>query len=59
MKRSKTRFGINVFLSVTALAALFRIPDLVARFSSEDRDGSWLLPVYTELHPAHQTALPG
>lgn len=55
----KTRFGINVFLSVTALAALFRIPDLVARFSSEDRDGSWLLPEYTELHPAHQTALPG
>jgi 2-polyprenyl-6-methoxyphenol hydroxylase-like FAD-dependent oxidoreductase len=54
----KTRFGINVFLSVTALAALFRIPDLVARFSSEDRDGSWLLPEYTELHPAHQTALP-
>ncbi|CDN56744.1 Flavoprotein monooxygenase [Neorhizobium galegae bv. officinalis bv. officinalis str. HAMBI 1141] len=55
----KTRFGINVFLSVTALAALFRIPDLVARFSPEDRDGSWLLPEYTELHPAHQTALPG
>ncbi|MCJ9751104.1 FAD-dependent monooxygenase [Neorhizobium sp. BETTINA12A] len=55
----KTRFGINVFLSVTALAALFRIPDLVARFSSEDRDGSWLLPEYTELHPAPQTALPG
>ncbi|MCJ9668939.1 MULTISPECIES: FAD-dependent monooxygenase [unclassified Neorhizobium] len=55
----KTRFGINVFLSVTALAALFRIPDLVARFLPEDRDGSWLLPEYTELHPAHQTALPG
>ncbi|CAN7648261.1 FAD-dependent monooxygenase [Rhizobium leguminosarum] len=55
----KTRFGINVFLSVTALAALLRIPDLVARFSPGDRDGGWLLPEYMELHPAHQTALPG
>lgn len=55
----KTRFGISVFLSVTALAALLRIPDLVARFSSEDRDGGWFLPEYTELHRAHQTALPG
>ncbi|WP_155414619.1 FAD-dependent monooxygenase [Neorhizobium galegae] len=55
----KARFGVNVFLSIMALAALLRIPDLVARFSSEDRDGGWLLPEYTELHPAHQTALPG
>ena len=54
----KTRFGITVFLSVTGLAALLRIPDLVARFSSEDRGGGWPLPEYTELHPMHQTAQP-
>lgn len=50
----KTRFGISVLLSVTALAALLRIPDLVARFSSEDRDGGWRLPDYAELHAAHR-----
>ena len=55
----KTRFGISVFLSVTGLTALLRIPDLVARFSSEDREGGWLLPEYTELHPVHQTTQPG
>lgn len=54
----KTRFGISVFLSITGLAAVLRIPDLVARFSSEDRDGGWVLPNYSELHPAHQTAQP-
>ena len=50
----KTEFGINLFLSVTRLATLLRIPDLVARFSLGDRDGGWLLPDYKELHPLHQ-----
>lgn len=45
----KTRFGIKILLSVTALAARLRIPDLVARFSSEDRDGGWLLPFYPNM----------
>ncbi|MGL3214092.1 FAD-dependent oxidoreductase [Bradyrhizobium pachyrhizi] len=54
----KTSLAINVFLSVTGLAALLRIPDLVAKFSSEDRDGGWLLPEYTELHPILRTVQP-
>ncbi|MES2193134.1 MAG: FAD-dependent oxidoreductase [Pseudomonadota bacterium] len=54
----RTRLGISVFLSVMGLAALLRIPDLVARFSSEDRDGGWLLPEYTELPPVHNNGKP-
>jgi len=44
----RTRFGIGVFLAVTGLTAGLRIPDLVARVSSQDRDGGWLLPDDTE-----------
>ncbi|WP_180900454.1 FAD-dependent oxidoreductase [Martelella soudanensis] len=50
----KTRLGVSTFLTVTALAALLRIPDLVARFAPVDRDGGWRLPDYTELHSVHQ-----
>ncbi len=50
----KTRFGISVLLSIASLAVWLRIPDLVARFSSQDRGGSWLLPDYAELHASHQ-----
>ncbi|WP_349863630.1 FAD-dependent oxidoreductase [Leifsonia sp. WHRI 6310E] len=41
-----SRLAINAFQSVTALATALRIPDLVARFSSEDRGGDWALPDY-------------
>ncbi|ONI75286.1 oxidoreductase [Actinosynnema sp. ALI-1.44] len=39
-----SRFGINAFLTVSGLAAFLRVPDLVARFSQEDRGGAWQLP---------------
>lgn len=42
----KTRLGISLFHFMTALACRLRIPDLVARFSSEDREGNWRLPHY-------------
>ncbi|GAA1959404.1 FAD-dependent oxidoreductase [Amycolatopsis minnesotensis] len=38
------RFGINTFLTLTGAATALRIPDLVARFSAEDRGGMWQLP---------------
>ncbi|AGP60186.1 oxidoreductase [Streptomyces rapamycinicus NRRL 5491] len=38
--------AISAFQSATALACFFRIPDLVARFSKEDRGGGWQLPAY-------------
>lgn len=38
--------AISAFQSATALACFFRIPDLVARFSKEDRGGDWQLPDY-------------
>jgi 2-polyprenyl-6-methoxyphenol hydroxylase-like FAD-dependent oxidoreductase len=44
----KTRLGISLFHFMTALACRLRIPDLVARFSSEDREGNWRLPQYNE-----------
>ncbi|MEU6852329.1 FAD-dependent oxidoreductase [Actinacidiphila alni] len=40
------RWAIDAFLSVTALACALRVPDLVARFSPEDRGGDWQLPDY-------------
>lgn len=40
------RHAITAFQSLTALACFFRIPDLVARFSKEDRGGDWQLPAY-------------
>jgi 2-polyprenyl-6-methoxyphenol hydroxylase-like FAD-dependent oxidoreductase len=39
-----TQRAIDVFQSVTALACFLRIPDLVARYSKEDRGGDWQLP---------------
>lgn len=42
----KSRLAINAFQTITALATALRIPDLVARFSPEDRGGSWPLPEY-------------
>ncbi|MFD5841019.1 FAD-dependent monooxygenase [Streptomyces chartreusis] len=38
--------AISAFHSATALACFFRIPDLVARFSKEDRGGDWQLPAH-------------
>ncbi len=45
----KTQLGISAFQAVTALVCALHIPDLVARFSGEDRGGSWKLPTYPEL----------
>ncbi|MEU8756591.1 FAD-dependent monooxygenase [Streptomyces chartreusis] len=38
--------AISAFHSATALACFFRIPDLVARFSKQDRGGDWQLPAH-------------
>ncbi|MFF0736093.1 FAD-dependent monooxygenase [Streptomyces chartreusis] len=38
--------AISAFHSATALACFFRIPDLIARFSKEDRGGDWQLPAH-------------
>ncbi|MFC8964916.1 FAD-dependent monooxygenase [Streptomyces sp. NPDC057094] len=46
------KHAISVFQNATALACFFRIPDLVARFSKEDRGGDWQLPAYTDVHAA-------
>ena len=46
------RWGIDAFHNVTALACFLRIPDLVARLSTEDRGGDRRLPRYAELPPA-------
>ncbi|MFF0142269.1 FAD-dependent monooxygenase [Streptomyces sp. NPDC005227] len=42
------QLSIDTFHSVTALACFLRVPDLVARFSKEDRGGAWKLPQYPE-----------
>ncbi|MFD1052408.1 oxidoreductase, partial [Kibdelosporangium lantanae] len=39
-----TQRAINAFQAATALACSLRIPDLVARWSKEDRGGDWRLP---------------
>ncbi|MFI6499732.1 FAD-dependent monooxygenase [Nonomuraea typhae] len=39
-----TQRAIDAFQAATALACFLRVPDLVARFSKEDRGGSWQLP---------------
>jgi 2-polyprenyl-6-methoxyphenol hydroxylase-like FAD-dependent oxidoreductase len=44
-----TQFGIDAFHSVTALACFLRIPDLIGKFSTHDRDCGWQLPNYAEL----------
>ncbi|MEU4237067.1 FAD-dependent oxidoreductase [Actinoplanes sp. NPDC026619] len=41
-----SRLGVEAFLDATALASFLRIPDLVARLSTEDRGGAWQLPKY-------------
>jgi hypothetical protein len=38
------QLGIDAFHSVTALACFLHLPDLVARYSKEDRGGEWQLP---------------
>ncbi|MEV6581233.1 FAD-dependent monooxygenase [Streptomyces sp. NPDC051582] len=42
------KHAISAFQNATALACFFRIPDLVARFSKEDRGGDWQLPAYAD-----------
>lgn len=46
------KHAISAFQNATALACFFRIPDLVARFSKEDRGGDWQLPAYANAHAA-------
>ncbi|PLP58148.1 oxidoreductase [Mesorhizobium loti] len=45
----QTQLGIDALHSLAGLACLLRIPDLIARFSKEDRGGDWRLPDYAEL----------
>ncbi|MFD6423342.1 FAD-dependent monooxygenase [Streptomyces sp. NPDC060198] len=47
-----TQRAIDAFRSATALACKLRVPDLVARWSKEDRGGGWRLPE----HPVPQGA---
>ncbi|MFE6886816.1 FAD-dependent monooxygenase [Streptomyces sp. NPDC057694] len=42
------KHAISAFQNATALACFFHIPDLVARFSKEDRGGDWQLPAYAD-----------
>ncbi|MEV0675988.1 FAD-dependent monooxygenase [Actinosynnema sp. NPDC050436] len=39
-----TQRAVNAFQTATALACFLHIPDLVARWSKEDRGGNWQLP---------------
>jgi 2-polyprenyl-6-methoxyphenol hydroxylase-like FAD-dependent oxidoreductase len=39
-----TQRAIDAFQAATALACFLHVPDLAARFSKEDRGGSWQLP---------------
>ncbi|MFJ9542947.1 FAD-dependent monooxygenase [Streptomyces sp. NPDC101225] len=39
-----TQRAIDAFQAATALACFLHVPDLAARFSAEDRGGSWELP---------------
>lgn len=39
-----TQRAIDAFQAATALACFLHVPDLVSRFSKEDRGGSWQLP---------------
>jgi 2-polyprenyl-6-methoxyphenol hydroxylase-like FAD-dependent oxidoreductase len=45
----KTQWGIDVLHSVAGLACFLRIPDLVAKYSVQDRGGSWELPEHPGL----------
>jgi len=44
-----TRWGIRILHRALAAACALRIPDLVARFATHDRDGGWSVPAYPEL----------
>ncbi|MFJ2561136.1 MULTISPECIES: FAD-dependent monooxygenase [unclassified Streptomyces] len=46
------KHAISAFQNATALACFFRIPDLAARFATEDRGGDWRLPAYADAHAA-------
>lgn len=45
----RTQVGVLVLRAAAALAITLKIPGLVARFSSTDRDGDWKLPEYEAL----------
>ncbi|KAF2237102.1 FAD/NAD(P)-binding domain-containing protein [Viridothelium virens] len=49
----KTSFGIMILHFIAGLLAFFRIPDIVARLSKEEK-GGWLVPEYPELKSALQ-----
>ncbi|MFF1574363.1 FAD-dependent monooxygenase [Leifsonia sp. NPDC058292] len=42
----KTQAAITAFRTLTAVATGLHIPELVARFATEDRGGTWELPEY-------------
>ncbi|MET0425953.1 MAG: FAD-dependent oxidoreductase [Actinoplanes sp.] len=42
----QSQLGVNAVLSATAVASSLRIPELVARWSKEDRGGAWPIPEY-------------
>jgi hypothetical protein len=44
----QTQLGISILHFVAGMLCFFRIPELVTRFSSEER-GGWKLPDYPEL----------
>ncbi|MEU4654965.1 FAD-dependent monooxygenase [Streptomyces sp. NPDC023723] len=46
------KHAISAFQNATALACFMHIPDLVARFSKNDRGGDWQLPDYADAHTA-------
>ncbi|NEC09345.1 FAD-dependent monooxygenase [Streptomyces sp. SID7909] len=47
-----SKHAISAFQSVTALACLLRIPDVVARMSRKDRGGDWQLPAFADAYAA-------
>ncbi|WFR67499.1 FAD-dependent monooxygenase [Curtobacterium flaccumfaciens] len=47
----RRRASIIAFQAVTAVACALRIPEFVARFSSDDRGGDWTLPKCQTVHP--------
>ncbi len=52
-----SQLAIGAFLSITALATALRIPELAARFATEDRGGSWQLPDYPEANARERRSL--
>ncbi|PWY69073.1 monooxygenase [Aspergillus heteromorphus CBS 117.55] len=46
----ETKWGISVLRAVATMLCVLRVPDLIARFSGEDR-GGWKLPDYPKLTP--------